>query len=293
MEPTPEPSSPRVAFSRLRTADGLELASEHHIVPNSRGRVVIVHGYAEHKGRYRQLVEALVAAGYACHLLDLRGHGESGGKRGHVSRFEDYRTDIGRFLEEVQTLDAGLSPLLLLGHSLGGLIALDFVLHHPEAFDSLAVSSPFLAPALAIPFFKRTLLPLAANIVPKLAVPSGLDPNGLSHDAEVVGAYEADPKVFPTVTLGWWCEVREAQEEVFERAPGLVSPILVLLGGADPIADPNRARAFFERLGSASKRLVVYPGFFHEVLNELGRAQVVSDLLAWLGERTARHNALE
>ena len=293
VDPTPDPPSSRVVLSKLRTADGLELATEHHTVAGSRGRVVIVHGYAEHKGRYRQLVEALVAAGYSCHLLDLRGHGESGGKRGHVSRFEDYRTDIGRLVEAMRTLDASPAPLLLLGHSLGGLIALDFVLHHPQAFESLAVISPFLAPALAIPFFKRTLLPLAANIVPTLAVPSGLDSNGLSHDAEVVAAYDADPKVFPTVTLGWWCEVQEAQEEVFEKAPTLVSPILVLLGGADPIADPNHARDFFERLGSADKRLVVYPGFFHEVLNELGRAQVVSDLLAWLDERTARHSALE
>ena len=293
MDPAPASSRSRVRFSKARTADGLELATEHHTPPDARGRVVIIHGYAEHKGRYAHLVEALVAAGYACHLLDLRGHGESGGQRGHVSRFEDYRTDIERFLEEVRTLDAGPSPLLLLAHSLGGLIALDFALHHPQAFDSLAVSSPFLAPALAIPFFKRTLLPLAANIVPKLAVPSGLDPDWLSHDAEVVAAYEADPKVFPTVTVGWWCEVRDAQEEVFERAPALTAPILVLLGDADAIADPHHSRAFFDRLGSANKRLVVYPGFFHEVLNELGRAQVVSDLLAWLGERTARQDPLE
>ncbi|HEY7215413.1 MAG TPA: lysophospholipase [Thermoanaerobaculia bacterium] len=257
-------------------------------MPDARGRIVIVHGYAEHKGRYRQLVETLVAAGYGCHLLDLRGHGESGGQRGHVSRFEDYREDLERFLHEVRVRDAAASPLLLLGHSLGGLISLDFVLHHPRAFDSLAVVSPFLAPALAIPFFKRTLLPLAANVLPKLAVQSGLDPNGLSHDKEVVDAYEADPKVFPTVTLGWFSEVQETQEEVFEKAPAIVAPILVLLGGADPIADPDRGRAFFERLGSASKRLVVYPGLFHEVLNEVERAQVVSDLLAWLGERTAR-----
>lgn len=273
----------------MRTADGLELATEHHFMPAGRGRIVIVHGYAEHKGRYGQLVETLVAAGYACHLLDLRGHGESGGPRGHVSRFEDYRTDLERFLEEVRALDTAPSPLLLLGHSLGGLIALDFVLHHPQVFDSLAVVSPFLAPALAIPFFKRTLLPLAANLAPTLAVQSGLDPKGLSHDAAVVGAYEADPKVFPTVTLGWFSAVQAAQEEVFAQAPAIVAPILVLIGGADPIADPERGRAFFARLGSASKRLVVYPGLFHEVLNEVERAQVTGDLLAWLGERTARY----
>jgi alpha-beta hydrolase superfamily lysophospholipase len=250
--------------------------------------VVIVHGYAEHKGRYRQLVEDLVKAGYACLLLDLRGHGDSGGRRGHVSSFEEYRTDLDSFLDEVRAAPAPPSPLLLLGHSLGGLIALDFVLHRPDVFDALAVSSPYLAPAFPIPFFKRTLLPPVAGFVPTLAVPTGLDPSWLSHDAQVVDAYAADPKVFSTVTLGWFTEIRKAQAEVFEKAPAIVSPILVQIGSADPIADPNRTRALVDRLGSASKRLLVYPDFFHEVFNELKRAQVVSDLLAWLDEWTVR-----
>lgn len=272
----------------MRAADGIELATEHHPVPGCRGRMVIVHGYAEHKGRYRQLVQALTEAGYACHLLDLRGHGDSGGRRGHISRFEDYRTDLDRFVEEVRAVPAAAqSPLLLLGHSLGGLIALDFVLHRPDVFDALAVSSPYLAPAFAIPFLKRTLLPPIASLLPTLSVPTGLDPGWLSHDPQVVEAYATDPKVFSTVTLRWFTEVRKAQAEVFERAPEIVSPLLLQIGDADPIANPNRTRALFERLGSASKRLVVYPGFLHEVFNELERARVVSDLLAWLGEQTA------
>ena len=285
MDPAPQP---RVVLSTMQAADGIALATEHHLVPGCRGRLVIVHGYAEHKGRYRELVGALVAAGYQCHLLDLRGHGESGGERGHVGRFEEYRTDFEQFLAEVQGLAATPSPLLLLGHSLGGLIALDFVLHRPEVFDSLAVSSPFLAPALAIPFLKRTLLPLAADFVPTLAVQSGLQAAWLSHDAQVVRSYEADPLVFSTVTLGWFVAVRDTQKEVFEQAGEIRLPVLVLIGGADPIADPGRGRALFDRLGSEDKRLITYPGFFHEVFNELERGRVVADLLAWLAGRTPR-----
>lgn len=272
----------------MRTADGIELATEHHSVPGCRGRVVIVHGYAEHKGRYRQVVDDLTGAGYACHLLDLRGHGDSGGRRGHVSRFEEYRKDLDSLLQEVRAHRVDPSPLVLLGHSLGGLIALDFVIHRPQVFDAVAVSSPFLAPAFAIPFLKRTLLPPVAKLIPALSVKSGLDPRGLSHDLQVVDAYRTDPKVFPTVTLGWFSEVQKAQAEVFARAPEIVVPLLLLLGDADPIAAPQRSRAFFERLGSACKRLKIYPGFLHEVFNELERARVVSDLLAWLGEQTAR-----
>ena len=274
-------------LSTVLAADGIVLATEHHLVPECRGRLVIVHGYAEHKGRYGELVDELVAARYQCHLLDLRGHGRSGGPRGHVARFAEYREDLQRFLEEVRKL-ATPAPLLLLGHSLGGLIALDFVLHHPDVFDSFAVSSPFLAPALKILFLKRTLLPWIARFFPTLAVQSGLKAAWLSHDTEIVRAYETDPLVFSTVTLGWFVAVCKGQDEVFNRAAEIRVPILALIGDADAIAHPGRTRALFARLGSEPKRLIDYPGLYHEVFNEIERGRVVADLLAWLDERTAR-----
>jgi alpha-beta hydrolase superfamily lysophospholipase len=274
---------PQVVLSKARTPDGLTLAGEHHLLPACRGRLVIVHGYAEHRERYRELVAALVAAGYECHLPDLRGHGESEGPRGHVARFADYAADLGLFLEEVRKVSICPAPPRLIGHSLGGLIALDFVRRQPEVFASLAVSSPFLAPALVIPFLKRTFLPLAACVLPALAVESGLEADWLSHDPEVVRAYAEDPRVFSTVTLGWFTAVTEAQQQVFDGAPEIRLPLLVLVGDADRIADPDRTRALYERLGSEEKKLVVYPGFFHEVFNEVERARVVDDLLGWLG----------
>ncbi|HSF42383.1 MAG TPA: lysophospholipase [Thermoanaerobaculia bacterium] len=270
----------------LKAAGGLSLAVERHPVADRRARVVIVHGYAEHKGRYRKLVSELTGAGYECHLFDLRGHGGSGGRRGHVARFGDYREDLHLVARAAGAdLPPGV-PLILLGHSLGGLVSLDFVIHHPETFAALAVSSPFLAPAFSIPPLKKTLGTLAARVLPTLAVPSGLDAAWLSHDPEVVRAYTEDPLVFPTTTLGWFTAVEAAQEEVFARAPEIRLPALFLIGSGDPIAAPPRARALFARLGSADKRLEVYDGLFHEVFNELERARVVADLLAWLEERT-------
>lgn len=270
----------------LSAADGLVLAVERHPVAGCRGRVVIVHGYAEHKGRYRKLVSELTGAGYECHLFDLRGHGVSGGRRGHVARFAQYREDLHLVAREAgRDLPPGV-PLLLLGHSLGGLISLDYVLHHPETFAALAVSSPFLAPAFAIPPLKRTLGTLASYVLPTLAVPSGLEAAWLSHDPEAVQAYIQDPLVFPTATLGWFTAVEAAQEEVFARSGEIRLPALFLVGGSDPIAAPPRARALFARLGSADKHLVVYDGLFHELFNELLRAQVVAGLLSWLGEHT-------
>jgi alpha-beta hydrolase superfamily lysophospholipase len=276
-----------VTPSTLLAADGLALAVEHHRLEAPRARVVIVHGYAEHKGRYRHVVAALAAAGYECHLLDLRGHGDSGGRRGHVSRFAEYRDDLDRFAAAVQERGGAPAPLILLGHSLGGLASLDFVIHRPEAFDALAVSSPFLQPGFKIPFYKRMIAPVAARLAPALAVPSGIDPRWLSHDPEVVRAYAADPLVFPTSTPGWLAAVQETQEEVFARAGEIRLPVLLLLGSADPIAAPQRGRALFERLASPDKRLVVYEGLLHEVFNEVERDRVIGDLLAWLQEKTS------
>lgn len=268
--------------STLFTRDGLALACEHHGRPAPRGTVVILHGYAEHTGRYAHVVAALDEAGYECHLLDLRGHGRSGGVRGYVHRFEDYFEDVDLFVKRVQEVRVPGLPLILLGHSLGGLISLGYVLRRPEAFHALAVSSPFLHPAMEVPVLKAGLAAVASHLIPTYLAPGEIDPKGLSHDPAVVAAYDQDPLVFKTFSPHWFFQVRRVQEEVFERAGDIRLPALFLLGGSDPIADPDRSRAAFERLGSPDKRLKVYPGLFHEVFNELERARVIQDLLSWL-----------
>lgn len=277
--------------STLRTADGLDLAAEHHLRPACRGVVALVHGYAEHTGRYGGLLAALDAAGYASHLLDLRGHGRSGGVRGHVLRFEEYLADLDLLLEridQVQPREPGpRPPRLLLGHSLGGLIALRYVLHRPAAFDALAVVSPFLQPTMAVPWVKIGLAAVAAQLSPTLLIKSDIEAAWLSSDPAVVAAYQADPLVFKTLNPRWFFEARRAQQEVQERAAEIRLPALFLLGAADPIADPAAGRRVFERLGSADKHLEVYPGLLHEILNEVERQRVTGDLIAWLNTHTA------
>jgi acylglycerol lipase len=278
--------------STLQTSDGLALIGEHHPRPDCRAVVVIVHGYAEHAGRYAGLVAALGEAGYECHLLDLRGHGRSGGIRGYVHQFSDYFDDLDRFLERVRTVrseDRGSPavPRVLLGHSLGGLISLGYVLRRPDAFDLLAVSSPFLRPAMEVPALKAGAARLSSYLLPTHLTKSDLDSRWLSHDQAVVEAYDRDPLVFKTLSPRWFFATQSAQQDVFERAGAIRLPALFLLGDADRIASPERSREVFARLGSADKSLVVYPGFFHEVFNEVERARVAGDLLAWLDARTS------
>lgn len=289
--------SPPGEIVRFTAKDGLQLVAEHHPLPNPRGRVFILHGLAEHLRRYNNVVDELTGAGYACHLFDLRGHGRSEGTRGHVSRFSDYQNDLDVFVKETTGQSSRATeesdqqgtrverghkvPLFIFGHSLGGLIALNYVLHRPQVFDALAVGSPFLAPAFKLPPFANELSALAAYVIPTLSLKSALQPDWLSHDSLAVEAYRQDPLVFSTVTSSWWYAVRRAQEEIFERAYEIRTPVLFLLGDADRLADSHHSQAVFDRLGSVDKRLRIYPGFFHELLNELGRERVIKDLISW------------
>jgi alpha-beta hydrolase superfamily lysophospholipase len=283
--------------TRFRTRDGLQLVSAHRLVAQPRARVVIVHGFAEHLRRYEGIAEELAAAGYSCHQFDLRGHGRSEGNRGHVSSFEEYRDDLELFLKHTQEVldsvqaNAAASgqqiPWLLLAHSLGGLITLSFVLHHPEVFVALALSSPFLAPSFKLPFFADQFSAVAAHLVPTLPIRSIMKPEWLSHDPVIVEAYTKDPLVFSTCTPSWWTAVRGEKRGVLERSGEIKTPALFLLGDADRIADWHCSQQVFDRLRSEPKRLELYHGFFHEVLNEIGRERVNIDILSWFDERSS------
>jgi alpha-beta hydrolase superfamily lysophospholipase len=268
--------------STLRTRDGLALAAWHFPSPSPRGRIVLVHGYAEHVGRYPHVIRALHEAGYDCHALDLRGHGHSEGVRGHVLRFQSYLDDLDLFLEELPR--DGL-PRFLVSHSLGGLLALRYVLERPDAFAALAASSPYLHLATDVNFLREALATAVSRLAPTLLTKSPIAAKALSHDPAMVQAYIDDPLVFKTFNARWFFESRAAQEAVLARAPEIRLPVLLLIGSADPIAAPERGRQVFQRLGSLDKTLKVYEGFLHEVFNEIQRERVIGDLVEWLSVR--------
>ena len=277
--------------STLTTVDGFALRVVNHRLPGARARVLIVHGYAEHLGRYDELVGVLLDHGFEPHRFDLRGHGESGyAPRGHVDSFEHYRLDLARVLAAVEARSGDQEgPLFLFGHSLGGLIVLDHALSSRSSIAGLILSSPYLAATgIARPLL-ADLVGRVSPFAPKLQLDSGLDADDLSHDPEVVEAYRSDPLVFGTVTPGWLHEVHEAQHRVLSRAGEIRTPTLLLLGEDDPVAAPRRALDLFSQLGATDKEHFVYPGFLHEVFNETGRARVVDDLLEWLTRRSPHH----
>ncbi|MGQ9709616.1 MAG: lysophospholipase [Anaerolineae bacterium] len=245
-----------------------------------RAVLVIVHGFGEHSGRYMNVVNHLVPKGYAVYALDHRGHGCSPGPRGHINSWEEFREDVRAFIRKVAETEPGL-PVFLMGHSMGGLIVLEYALHYPEGLKGVIASGPALAqvgisPALMV--IARAL----SRIWPRFAMNTGLDATSISRDPEVVSAYQADPLVHSVGTARLGTEMTRAMLWTHEHAREWQLPLLILHGGADRLVPPEGSRRFFENVPIADKERIEYEGGYHEPHNDIHRAQVLTDLERWL-----------
>jgi len=249
------------------------------------GVLAVVHGYGEHGGRYRGFAEDMAARGYAVHVYDLRGHGRSGGRRGHLGRFTDYLDDTALYLGAVRKEQPGRS-LYLLGHSLGGLIVTAYVEDRSaDAPAGLILSSPFLRLGMPVPPLRLSAARLLSVVAPSMKIGNTLDAAALSHDLDVVRAYGVDPLNHHVATARWAAEVLAAQGAALSAAGAIRLPFLLLYGDADAVADPEASRELFTGAGSADKTMHCYEGYYHEIFNEIGRETVFADLAAWLAAR--------
>ena len=264
--------------------DGVRLFWHTARAPSPAAHVAVVHGYAEHLGRHAEITRALVAAGYTAHLIDCRGHGQSGGKRAHVERFDEYLSDLELFLARVKEQAQG-APVFLLGHSHGALIAARYLLDKPEAVRGALFSSPYFRLKLSVPAVKIMAGKLFSKILPGLPMKNELKVEQLTRDVAIQEATKADPLYQQIATPRWFTESTAAQETVMRRATEFVTPFLMLLGGADGIADPVAGREFYEHATSKDKQLKQYDGLLHELFHEPERDLVFKDLVGWLDER--------
>jgi acylglycerol lipase len=238
--------------------------------------VLLVHGLAEHAGRYVHVADALVAAGWRVTFVELRGHGHSEGRRGHTKYWH-------RYVEDVQAAAATINrPFVTVAHSMGGLVALD-ALSEPIAPRclALAVSNPLISVAAPQPAWKEKAARVLSKFLPWLPLPTDLDASLISHDPEVVRAYEADPLVFGNVTPRWATEMELAQARVLSNAPKATMPLLAMIGSDDRICSPEASAELAAAWGGPTQKQV-YDGFYHELFNEVDKARVLADLVAWL-----------
>jgi acylglycerol lipase len=263
--------------SSIAAADGTPLLVRRWSLEGAAwAHMLLVHGLAEHSGRYERTGRLLADAGIDVTASDLRGHGGSGGRRGDVERWTDYLDDIGMRLATVRA-EAHPRPVVLLAHSYGGLISTDYVLSGRLAPDLLVLSAPALDDGL--PRWQHMVVPMLARILPTLALKNAWSADVLSRDPEVGRLAQLDPGSPDRSTLRLGAFGFAAQERVRQTLSQLAVPALVFHGSDDRLVPPASTEPF-EHLPGVTRR--VYPGLRHESLNEPEGPQVVADVVAWL-----------
>jgi alpha-beta hydrolase superfamily lysophospholipase len=222
---------------------------------------------------------------YPVWTCDFRGHGKSGGKRGHTDSFDDYLADLGQMIRIAKDHYPGIKTFLM-GQSLGGLVVLDYAERHGTDLAGIVVTSPLLGLKMKVPSWKTFVGKTLSGIYPTFSLKTGLDANLLTHDREIVQRYVNDPLVHGIASVRFYTEFRRAQDETMRGASGLTLPCLIIQGGADGIVDPAVATEFYKRITSSDKTLKVYDEFYHESLNEIGKETVLADIYGWLSART-------
>jgi acylglycerol lipase len=244
------------------------------------GVLLICHGLGEHSGRYGHVEDALVPDGWAVYGLDHRGHGRSGGRRAHLDDYGDWLADFDAFRRHVAARHPGL-PVFLLGHSMGGQIALAYALQHGTGLRGLVLSAPALA-SNAVPKAAVPVLRLLARVAPTLR-PAGIDATKISKDPAVVSAYQADPLVHQgNPTLGLSSALFAQMDVLPERARGLRLPLLLQHGLEDVLTEVSGSRLLERTSGSPDQTVRYYPGLWHEIYNEPERDGPLADLRDWL-----------
>jgi len=250
---------------------------------HAKSAVLFLPGWSDHATRWSRVGERLRQAGGAAYLLDVRGHGRSGGRRGHLSRFSQLLADLQAFRRVVRLRTE--APQVLLGHSFGALVALRYLESQPS--DSIAAAvlvSPWLGLAFPPPRWKLALGRLLPDVWPTLTLSTGIEPDHLSRDPAVGAAYDADPLVHKVITTGAWREIQWAQRVVAADAGRIESPLLFLLAGEDRIVDAQLARAFADRL-KTEVQVRWYPEMYHEILLDPQAEEAMDDLLQFLAGR--------
>lgn len=269
---------PSVVERRFAAPDGTELFYRTWRPESSRGSLVIVHGLNDHSGRFMETARYWTDQGLTVWALDQRGHGRSAGARSFVERFRDYIEDLHAFI----TGPVGGGQPLLLGHSMGGLVAFRYGLAHPESVKAVVVTSPLFEIKVKPNPIDTLMAPIASRLLPKLLRPAAIDPAMLCRDPAIGAAYAADPLVGKRTTPRWYTEAVAAAAASLGEAPGFRLPILVLAAGEDALVNPEATERVFRAIGSPRKRLVRYPSYYHELLNEPERLAILEEIRGWL-----------
>jgi len=272
--------------SEISTPHGATLAVRDWPLPAAAlpsALVLIVHGLGEHSGRYEHVAQQLNSWGFAVRAFDLGGHGHSSGAPGSLADDNRLLDDLALVMDRSRALMGPRVPLVLLGHSLGGLIAARFASLRLRPVDALVLSSPALDAGLNA--FQKFLVATLPKIAPNLRVGNGLNANYLSHDPAVVAAYRADPLVHDRISARLALFIAQAGAQTCALAAQWTVPTLLLYAGQDRLVNPQGSRSFAQHAPANVVISQCFEDLYHEIFNERDAAPVFAALQQWLAQR--------
>ncbi|MES2632511.1 MAG: lysophospholipase [Pseudomonadota bacterium] len=273
-------------LSTFTATDGDNLAIQDWPLPEGvslRGVVIIVHGLGEHAGRYDALARRLNEWGFAVRGYDQYGHGESDGVRGALPVPDRLTTDLADVIDSTRLRMHDSTPLIVFGHSMGGLVAAHTLAHGTLPVQGLVLSSPALDAGLSS--FQKFLLAVVPRFAPNLTLDNGLEIDLISHDPDVVEAYKRDPRVHGRISARLGLFIAQTGEAVIARAPKWKVPTLLMYAGADKLVNPGGSRAFAAAAPASAVTHHCFEDLFHEIFNELDNEPVYDMLKQWLDAR--------
>lgn len=265
-------------------ANGTELFYQAwHPAAQARAIIVGVHGHGDHSGGLRSIIRYLLSIGYCWYGFDLRGHGRSQGKRGHLTMWSDFREDLKSFQRLVMERESN-RPIFLVGHSLGGLICLDYAMHYPESLEGIITISPLLDYSAISPFVKLFLRGVAF-VRPEFSIEGQTGHQKLTRDPDALKALDADELRHEILSAGLWRETDACRRWVCAHPQDLRVPLLMLYGLADRITPARAIREFFQSVSLVAKERHEYAEARHRPFDDLNRAEVLDHLATWLNSR--------
>ena len=269
-------------FRSFKTEDKLNLELYSSSIKKPRVVIFLVHGMGEHARRYTHVAEYFKNANIAMVAIDLRGHGSSQGKRGHMPSFEHMMSDLKLALAEIVSAYKGV-PVVLYGHSMGGNLILNYLLRGTQGIIGAIVTGPYLRLGFEPPKWKVLLAKLSANIYPALSQPTGLEKIALARSPQVIQEYENDPLVHDKITASFFINIHQAGIDAIDRSTELAIPILLMHGAKDRLTSPAGSKEFYSNAGpNVSFHLL--EELYHEIHNEPENNDVFQTQLLWIEE---------
>jgi len=281
----PRASTQPAREEKIKSRDGLSLfVRSWRPDGQARSVVAIVPGFNSHSGYYSWVGDQFAANGFAAYAVDLRGRGQSDGERFYVNTFSDYVSDVASLVELAKSREPGL-PVMLLGHSAGGVISCLYTLDHPGTLAGLICES--FAHEIPAPEFALAVFKGLSHVAPHAHI-LHLKNELFSRDPKVVQAMNSDPLIAhetqPTQTVA---EMVRADERLKKEFPQITLPVLIIHGTADGATKPSGSQHFFDTAGARDKTLKLYDGYYHDPLNDLGKETVMAEIVSWIDGRVA------